>query len=333
MNGEEEATMKSRQESLIQIHPVFRRLLASQAFYLSVIIFLLGLGTALINPRFLSMRNISAVLAQISTLGLVSSGMMILIISGSFDISVGAIIGFAGTMMCLAISHGASDLVAVLVAILVATACSTLNGTLSVLFKAPSFIITLATTSIYTGLCLTITGGGNVAIFNRFEGLASTYLPGGIPLLFIISLMGYFIVGAMLRYAQFGRRVFAIGNNPQAAYLAGISVNANRVMFFLASGLMISIAVIMLVSRLGAFQASTGAGMELQAIGAVIIGGAPINGGSGKMSGTFCGVLLTGVIFNSLNLLRVSPYLQNISFGVLILLSIAISSMRLRVSH
>lgn len=313
--------------------PFVRRMLSSQAFYLSVIIFLLGLVTALINPRFVSLRNISAVLSQISTLGLVSSGMMVLIISGSFDISAGAIIGFAGTMMCLAISKGASDFVAVLVAILVATACSTLNGTLSVLFKAPSFIITLATTSIYTGLCLTITGGGNVAIFNRFEALAGTYVLGVVPLLFVISLLGYLIVGALLHYTQFGRRVFAIGNNPQAAFLAGINVNTNRVMFFVASGLMISVAVIMLVSRLGAFQASTGAGMELQAIGAVIIGGAPINGGSGKISGTFCGVLLTGVIFNSLNLLRVSPYLQNISFGVLILLSIAISSMRLKMNN
>lgn len=315
-----------------RMQPFIREMLSSQAFYLFVIIFILGFVTALINPRFISIRNISAVLSQISTLGLVSSGMMVLIISGSFDISAGAIIGFAGTMMCLAIQKGASDQVAILVAILVATACSTLNGTLSVLFKAPAFIITLATTSIYNGLCLTITGGGNVAIFNRFEALAGTYLFGTIPLLFILSLLGYVLVGSMLKYSQFGRRVFAIGNNPQAAYLAGINVNKNKIMFFLTSGLMISVASIMLVSRLGAFQASTGAGMELQAIGAVIIGGAPINGGSGKMTGTFSGVLLTGIIFNSLNLLRVSPYLQNISFGVFILLSIAISSMRLRMN-
>ena len=100
----------------------------------------------------------------------------------------------------------------------------------------------------------------------------------------------------------------------------------------MVSGFMSGVAVIMLVSRLGASQASTGSGMELQAIGAVIIGGAPITGGKGNMLGTFCGVLLTGIIFNSLNLLKVSPYLQQISFGVLILLSIAISSMRLRVS-
>jgi ribose transport system permease protein len=310
-----------------------RKLLASQSFYLIIIIIALGTVTAIINPRFLSLNNIKGVLSQISTLGLVSAGMMVLIVSGNFDISVGAIIGFAGTMMCLAIDRGGSDIFAMLVAVLVAVACATLNGTLSVLFKAPAFIITLATTSIYSGLCLTITGGGNVTIFNRMEYFAGTYLFDSIPLLFVVSLLGYLIITVLLRYTRFGRRVFAIGNNPQAAYLAGINVNLSKVLFFLTSGLMTGVAVIMLISRLGASQSTTGAGMELQAIGAVIIGGAPINGGSGKTLGTFCGVLLTGIIFNSLNLLRVSPYLQNIAFGLLILLSIAISSLRLRMRN
>lgn len=323
--------MKNRTLTL-KNNSVFRKLLNSQSFYLLFIIFLIGLVTTLINPRFLSIDNIKGVLSQVSTLGLVSAGVTVLIISGNFDISIGAIIGFSGTMMCLAIKNGASDLVAMLVALGVSVACSTLNGFLSVVFKAPSFIITLATTSIYNGVCLTITGGGNVTIFNRMEYFAGTYLFGVIPLLFLVSFLGYLAIGGMLKYTQFGRRVFAIGNNPNAAYLAGIRVDWNKIKFFITSGIMTGVAVIMLVSRLGASQSSTGAGMELQAIGAVIIGGAPIAGGKGNMLGTFCGVLLTGIIFNSLNLLKVSPYLQQIAFGVLILLSIAISSMRLRVS-
>ena len=310
--------------------PFVRKLTSSQSFYLILIILLIGVFTSLINPRFTSIDNIKGVLSQISTLGLVSAGVTILIISGNFDISIGAIIGFSGTMMCLALKNGASDIVAMIVALAVATACSTLNGFLSVLFKAPSFIITLATTSVYTGLCLTITGGGNVTIFNRMEYFAGTYLFNTIPLLFIVSFFGYIAIAFLLNYTQFGRRVFAIGNNPNAAYLAGINVNWNKIKFFMTSGIMTGIAVIMLVSRLGASQASTGSGMELQAIGAVIIGGAPINGGKGNLLGTFSGVLLTGVIFNALNLLKVSPYLQQISFGLLIIMSIAISSMRLR---
>ena len=324
--------MRDNSKALTQKKLLSRKILSSQSFYLIVIIIAIGIVTAFINPRFISLDNIKGVLSQVSTLGLVSAGVTVLIISGNFDISIGAIVGFAGTMMCLALESGASDGVAMLVALGVSTGCSALNGTLSVIFKAPSFIITLATTSIYTGLCLTITGGGNVTIFNRMEYFAGTYLFNAIPLLFIISFIGYLTIGCLLKFTQFGRRVFAIGNNPQAAYLAGIKVNWSKVMFFITSGIMTGVAVIMLVSRLGASQASTGAGMELQAIGAVIIGGAPISGGKGNIIGTFCGVLLTGIIFNALNLLKVSPYLQQISFGILIIFSIAISSMRLRVS-
>ncbi|MEA4853741.1 MAG: ABC transporter permease [Christensenella sp.] len=324
--------MKDNSRTLLQKNTTLRKLLGSQSFYLILIIAAIGIVTTVINPKFISIDNIKGVLSQVSTLGLISAGVTVLIISGNFDISIGAIVGFASTMMCLSIENGAPDGIAMLVGLGVATGCSALNGALSVLFKAPSFIITLATTSIYTGLCLTITGGGNVTIFNRMEYFAGTYLFDVVPLLFIISLIGYFAIGFILKHTQFGRRVFAIGNNAQAAFLAGIKVNWNKIKFFITSGIMTGIAVIMLVSRLGAAQASTGSGMELQAIGAVIIGGAPINGGKGNMLGTFCGVLLTGIIFNSLNLLKVSPYLQQISFGVLIIVSIAISSMRLRVS-
>lgn len=308
------------------------KLFASQSFYLLVMIVIMGIITTTINPRFISIDNIKGVLAQISTLGLISAGVTILIISGNFDISIGAIIGFSSTMLCLSLELGAPEWLAMLVGIAVAVACSTLNGALAVLFKAPTMIITLATTGIYTGLCLTITNGGNVTVFNQMEFFASTYLFDTIPLLFVVSILGYLAIGGLLKYTQFGRRVFAIGNNPQAAFLAGIKVNKNKILFFAVSGLMTGIGAIMLVSRLGAAQSSTGAGMELQAIGAVIIGGAPINGGKGNMLGTFFGVLLTGLIFNMLNLLRVSPYLQQISFGILIVISIAISSLRLKLA-
>jgi len=310
---------------------LLRKILASQPFYLLLIIILLSIVGGIFNPKFLTLSNIKGVLSQIAVLGLISSGVTILIISGNFDISIGAIVGFAGTMMCLAIKANFPDWIAILVGIGIAVVCSTLNGTLSILFRAPSFIITLATTSLYTGLCLTIVRGGNVMIFGRMEYFAGTSFFEFLPLIFLVSLLGLLAIGLLLRYTQFGRRVFAIGNNAHAAFLAGIKVNLNKILFFVVSGLMTGIGVVMLISRLGASQATTGSGMELQAIGAVIIGGAPITGGKGDIFGTFCGVLLTGLIFNVLNLLRVSPYIQQISFGILILFSIGISSIRLRI--
>lgn len=307
-----------------------RKIFSSQSFYLILIIIALGVVTAIVNPKFLSAGNVRGVLGQIATLGLISAGVTVLIISGNFDISIGAIIGFSGTMLCLALDMGAPEWLAIIIGIGIAVACATLNGVLAVMFKAPTMIITLATTGIYTGLCLTIVGGGNVTVFDKMEWFASTYLFGVIPMVFVVCAIGCIAISLILKYTQFGRRVFAIGNNPQAAYLAGIKVDQNKIKFFALSGIMTGIGVVMMVSRLGAFQASTGAGMELQAIGAVIIGGAPINGGKGNMLGTFFGVLLTGLIFNSLNLMRVSPYIQSISFGVLVIFSIAISSIRLK---
>lgn len=307
-----------------------RKILSSQSFYLVLIIIALGIVTAIVNPKFLSVGNVRGVLGQIATLGLISAGVTVLIISGNFDISIGAIIGFAGTMLCLALDKGAPEWLAVLVGIGVSVGCATLNGVLAVLFKAPTMIITLATTSIYSGVCLTIVGGGNVNVFDKMEWFASTHLFGVIPMVFVVCAIGCIAIAIVLKYTQFGRRAFAIGNNPQAAYLAGIKVEQSKVKFFALSGIMTGIGVVMMVSRLGAFQASTGAGMELQAIGAVIIGGAPINGGKGNMMGTFFGVLLTGLIFNSLNLMRVSPYIQSIAFGALVIFSIAISSIRLK---
>ena len=305
-----------------------RKLFAAQWFYLLLIILVMGTITSLINPSFLSLSNLRSVLAQISTLGILSAGMTILIISGSFDISIGAIIGFAGTMMCLALDAGMHDIIAMLICLVVAVGCSALNGILSVIFKAPAFIITLATANVYTGLCLFITEGGNVAVFDDLMYFAK-YLFNVIPLLFLICLAIYLLVSFLLKRTQFGRRVYAIGNNEQAAYLAGIRIRWSKVMFFVVNGILIAVATILLISRLGASQASTGSGMELQAIGAVIIGGTSITGGKGGLSGTFFGVFLTGIIFNMLNLLRVSPYLQTISFGVLIIISIGISSLRL----
>lgn len=310
-----------------------RKLLSSQSFYLVLIIVAMTIVTQSVNPRFLSTNNLRSVLGQISTLGLLASGMLVVIISGSFDISVGAIIGLSATVMCLAIKGNASELASAIIAIAIATACSTLNGILSVLFRAPAFIITLATTSIYTGISLIITNGKNVPVYEAFYGMMSTYIFNIIPLIFIISLGGYVFIHLLLKYTQFGRRVFSIGCNEKAAYLAGINVNLNKVLCFTVNGIMIGLAVVVYIARLGAAQPSTGSGMELDAIGACIIGGAAINGGKGDIIGTFFGVLLTNIIFNALNMMQVSSYLQDISFGILVLVSIGIGSIRTVISE
>jgi ribose transport system permease protein len=292
----------------------------------------LGIFTGLINERFFNPRNLISILEQSSVLGLVAAGMTILIIAGNFDISVGAIVGLSAVAMAMTVLAGVPEELAMLVGMGVAITCSIVNAVLARLFQAPTFIVSLATAGIYTGIALALTEGIIQLVPNNFTFFSSTRLLGGnLPLIFLISLLGYVAVGMLLRYTRLGRRTYAIGDNPRAAYLAGIDVSRTTVVLFAINGILVGVAAIMLISRIGSALPSTGAGLELRAIGAVVIGGVPITGGRGGVVGTFFGVLLLGVISNMLNMLRINPFLQEIAFGALIVLAIGISWLRTRV--
>jgi len=310
------------------IKQVLRRVIQNQWFLLLIVVLLIALVTGWGNPRFFVRNNLINILEQISVLGLVAAGATILIISGNFDISVGSMIGLSASVMAILMIEGVNEIVASVIGVLICIFCSSLNGYLSIIFRTPSFIISLAMLGVYHGLALAVTEGVIQTIYGQFEWIASTKLFGVLPLLFFISIAGFLLVHFILKYTQLGRRIFAIGSNPRAAFLAGINVNYNKVIFFAINGFLVGLAAVLILSRLGAALPSTGAGLELRAIGAVVIGGVPITGGSGNVLGTFFGVLLMGVISNSLNMLRVNPYYQEVVFGLLIILALAISSIR-----
>ena len=234
--------------------------------------------------------------------------------------------------MAMIVRAGYPEELAMLAGMGVAIICSIVNATLARLFQAPTFIVSLATAGIFTGIALALTEGIIQLVPSNFTFFSSTRLLGGnLPLIFLISLLGYVAVGFLLRFTRLGRRTYAIGDNPRAAFLAGIDVSRSTVVLFAINGVLIGVAAIMLISRIGSALPSTGAGLELRAIGAVVIGGVPITGGRGGVVGTFFGVLLLGVISNMLNMLRINPFLQEIAFGSLIVLAIGISWLRTRV--
>lgn len=305
----------------------------SQWLMLLMITILISVVTAIANPKFLMINNIMNIFEQIAVLGLVAAGATILIISGNFDISVGAVIGLSCCLTAILINSGVNGTVASVIGILVSMLCTCLNGVLSILFKAPSFIISLATTSVYTGIALYATKGVIQTVYGQFEFLSSTKIFGIIPLIFIVSLIGFVVVHIILKYTQIGRRIFAIGSNEKSAFLSGIKITKNKLIFFILNGFFVGLASVLLLSRVGSALPSSGAGLELQAIGAVVIGGAPINGGQGNVVGTFFGVLLMGLISNVLNILGVNPYLQEIASGVIIIASLGISALRFRVMN
>jgi ribose transport system permease protein len=305
-------------------------LLANQWSFLLMVVVLLSIVAGSVNSRYWWPGNLSNLLGQISVLSLVACGATILIISGNFDISVGANIGLSSVVMAMLMRSGVFPPLAAGIGVLISIICASFIGVAAILFQAPSFIISLAAIGVFQGIALFITQGTIQTIYGQFETLGGAELFHFLPLLFIIALLGYGVIHFILAHTQLGRCAYAIGNNQRAAYLAGINVKRKKLVFFALNGVFVGVAAMLLLSRVGAAQPSTGTGIELQAIGSVVIGGAPMSGGKGNVLGTFCGVLLWGVIGNALNMMRVDPYIQDVIIGLLIVLAVAVSSLRLR---
>lgn len=310
----------------------FKKLLYSQWFVLVIIIILISTVTALVNPKFLTWKNLLAIVTQVASLSLVAIGATIMIASGHFDISVGAIVGLCTCVMAIMIIDGVNELVVFITGVALAALCCLLNGALSIALNAPSFIITMATTGIYTGIGLLLTKGVLQMITGKFRFFSGTKVFGAVPVMVVIAFIGYVIAYIILKYTQTGRQIFAIGANPTAAYLSGIDVNKSKLKFFAIDGILVGIAAAMYISRLGSGLPSYGSGMEMDAMGAVVIGGTPISGGKGNIGGTLCGVLLIGLISNSLNMMHVDAFWQDIASGGLIILALAISAIRMRLA-
>jgi ribose transport system permease protein len=303
----------------------YQLIFRSQWFLLLLAEFLIAIITGIVNPRFFTVSNIINVLEQIAVLGIVSSGMTLLIISGEIDISVGANIGLSSCVMAIMIKSGLGVFPSFVIGIALAIFSSFLVGLTAHTFKAPSFITSLAFISVFQGIALAITKGSFQTIYGQAETIGMTRLGNILPLSFVISLGAYLVVHFILAYTKFGRRIYSVGSNPAAAYLSGISVIKTKYYAFLFSGFFVGIGSMVLLSRIGAAQPSTGSGIELKAIGAVVIGGTPLSGGKGRIIGTLLGVLLMGIISNALNMMRVNPYYQQVTFGLLIIASLAMS--------
>lgn len=221
---------------------------ANQWVLLLGLTLLLGVMTGLINPRFFDSRNIISILEQSAVLGLVAAGATLLIISGNFDISVGAMIGLSAVTMAMLVLRGVPEPIAMVVGLSVPVACSIVNAVVSRVFQAPTFIVSLATAGIFTGIALALTEGIIQQVPEHFTFFSSTRLFGTVPLVWIVSLGGYIAVGAILRYTRIGRRTYAIGDNPRAAFHAGIDVSRSVVALFAINGLLVGIAAVMLIS-------------------------------------------------------------------------------------
>lgn len=304
------------------------KLLTSQPFVLFVFIVVVSVATNSVNDKFLTTSTINSILGQAAGLGLVAAGATMLVISGHFDISVGRMVGLAMCTMALLMNNGMNPFVVSIIGILICVGCSVFNGALSILFNAPSFIVTLASGSIFYSIALLITDGYMQTLYGKYRFLSSYKVFGVFPLIWLILLLGFVAVFLILKHTQTGRQIFAIGTNEKAAYLSGVKINRSKIKFFVLSGILVGIASMLMLSRISAAQATTGEGMELEAIGAVVIGGSSINGGKGGVVGTFFGVILLSMISTAINMLHINAFYEYMVYGIVILLALAITAVR-----
>jgi ribose/xylose/arabinose/galactoside ABC-type transport system permease subunit len=285
---------------------------------------------------FIKPMNVSNVLLQVSVTGIMALSMTFIMISGGIDLSIGQMMCFVGTMMAFIMkTMRLSPGVAVLAALIGTVGFQLIMGLIISRTKLESFIVSLGFLSIYRGFTYLITNGREITTEGKFTFLGRTYFDLtenfriAMPVVIFVALT--FLVWFLLRYTKFGRRVYAVGGNENAAYLAGINVKNFRLMLYGINGIFIAIATMVQLSRLGTGHPLMGEGKEIEVIAAVVVGGTILAGGKGNVWGTFIGVLLLGIISNGLNILGVNPHWQYVMRGVLIVFAVSltyVSSMR-----
>ena len=293
---------------------------------------LLVVLASVLSPYFMTFKNIINVLRQVSIVAIISVGMTYVIVTGGIDLSVGSVAALSGMITGLFLKNvGAGLFVSISMGIISGMLCGWFCGFLiTSKIRMPPFIATLAMMSIARGIALMMTSGR--PIFNlpgSFSFLGGGFF-WGIPIPIIIMLIVYLFAHISLTYTKSGLYFYAIGGNEEAARVTGIKSNVVKMRAYLISGFCASIAGIVLTSRVMVSEPIAGFLYELEAIAAVIIGGANLFGGEGIVLGTLIGAVIMGVLRNSLNLLNVSTYLQQVIVGFVIVTMVSISILRRR---
>lgn len=290
-----------------------------------VSLFVLVAIVTIINPKFLTMYNILNIFRQVSIIGLIAFGMTFVIITGGIDLSVGATLGLTSMVLGLMIGKGTSDLVAIPVALLLGVIFGAINGILISKVKLQPFIATLATMTMFRGITMIISNGIPAMELTKKSHVLDFFSQGlifKIPFPMILFIAFLIILLFLLQNTVFGRGVYAVGGNEEAARLSSIPVTKVKTLVYVISGFMSALAGVVLTSRLSSAQPTAGTGFELDAIAAVVIGGTSLAGGKGKIFGTFLGVLIIGVLNNGLNIIGVSAFYQQFIKGLVILLAV-----------
>lgn len=304
------------------------------------VIFLLVLMAvfATLSPAFLKPLNLFNVMRQVSVYGLLAIGMTFVILTRGIDLSVGAIVALSGLAAAVVAKGGLESRFAVgadteaqgygwPLALLTACAVGTLAGLVQgfaiTRLKVPPFVVTLGGMSAFRGLALLLSGGGPISGFDDGYRFLGQGMLGPVPVPVIIFLTAAVIAHVVLGHTRYGRRIYAVGGNPEAARLSGLDVDRLTLSVYVIIGFLAGLGSFVLSARLNSAEAVAGIGYELTVIASVVIGGTSLFGGVGTVFGTVIGTILIGVLLNGLQLNNVSSYIQQVIIGVIIVLAVA----------
>jgi len=297
---------------------------------IGLLVILLGLClcVSILSPYFFTFDNVINILLDISVTGIAAIGMTYVMIAGSIDLSVGSTLALSATLAASFLGGGRPIALAVAVALMVGLAIGVINGLAVTVLRIPSLIATLAMLSMARGAELMYGKAVTIFGFGDAFGTLGRGTIGPIPNPVVLTLSLFVITSIVLARTPFGRKIYAVGGSPRAARVVGIPVPRITIAVFIISGMLAALAGLVLISQLDSAPAILGTNLELQAITAVVIGGTSLTGGKGGVWGTLIGVTLIGVITNSLNLLNVSPYYQQLIQGAVLFIAVAIDMAR-----
>lgn len=281
---------------------------------------------SILSPSFLSLTNLMNLMRQVSTNALIAFGMTFVIITGGIDLSVGSTLALSSAIMAGMIVNGIDPLITMTVSLIAGFVLGAVNGLLITKGKLVPFIATLATMTIYRGATLVLTDGKPITGLDEtfiFQFMGRGYF-FGIPFPIVITLVVFALLFVLLHKMSFGRKTFAIGGNEKASFVAGVKSNKIKIFVYSISGVLASLAGIILTSRLNSAQPTAGESYEMDAIASVVLGGTSMSGGKGRIFGTLIGALIIGTLNNGLNLLGVSTFYQQIVKGIVIIIAVLI---------
>jgi len=281
------------------------------------------------QPNFLQSRNIFNIMRSISITGILGFGMTMCIIITGIDLSQGSVVGLTSCFCAWVITHmGAPFWLAILVSLIIGAMCGFFNGAFLANTPLPPFVVTLSMMLIARGGCYVITRGNMINVDPSFGALGNGYTLGVIPNPVIVLLIIFAIMSLLLGKSRFGRNVYALGGNREAARFSGINIRATTWIVYTISGTLAGICGVISCSRVTTGQPTTGNALEFDAVAACYLGGISYMGGEGRQGSTLLGAIVLGVLANGMSMLQIPWYVQNITKGCIILFAVFFDVMR-----